>query len=250
MSQAIVAGYCRAFRVDLSDVDPDLLASGFRRFDDFFTRTLREGARPVAQGEELVVSPADGYLREVTAIDDGHEVIAKDHRYKISELLADGESKWSSRFVGGTSIVVYLHPRDYHRVHCPTGGEVVHTAAVPGRLLPVTDASLARNAGLFARNERLVHLLETPRGPVAVVMVAAFGVGHMSTSYADVAVHPEKIVSIDHEPGIARRAGEELGIFHLGSTVVLLLGPGQVSHLRDPGPVRMGEGLVRWGHSK
>ena len=147
--------------------------------------------------------------------------------------------------VGGLATTIYLHPRDYHRVHCPCDADVRAVTAVPGRLLPVTAAALEREPRLFARNERLIHHLDTALGAMAVVMVAAFGVGHMSCAYRQVAVHPRQIQRTVCTPPVRLRKGDELGVFHLGSTVVLLTRPGvELSDLDLPISVRMGEALL------
>ena len=125
-------------------------------------------------------------------------------------------------------------------------GTVVSATNVPGRLLPVTTASLRRQPELFALNERLVHRIESENGPVAVVMVAAFGVGHMSCAYLDMPIHPQRVTQVNCEPAVNCNAGDELGTFHLGSTVVLLFGKGQLTALREQGPIRMGQALARW----
>jgi phosphatidylserine decarboxylase len=219
-----VSAYTRWFGVDLADVDPALLDNGFPSFDAFFTRTLRDGARVVDKSPDVLVAPSDGRLREVAEVEAQGVVVAKGHAYAIGELLGDAEL--AQRFVGGLQLVVYLHPRDCHRVHVPVSGVVRRITAIPGRLLPVNDASVAREPRLFAVNERLVFVLDTDFGTVAVVMVAAFGVGHMSCAFHSVAPHPAREVTISLDPPPFLAKGEELGVFHLGSTVVLLTEPG------------------------
>ncbi len=237
----MVSAYVRYFDVDLQDVDERAFDDGYDSFNAFFTRRLREGARPVAEAA-AVVAPSDGLLRSVDRIERGTTIAAKGHAYTIGELLADEDE--AERYVGGDATTIYLHPRDYHRVHCPCDAVVRAVTAVPGRLLPVTDAALAREPMLFARNERLVHHLETRHGAMAVVMVAAFGVGHMSCAYQDVPVHPRQIQRVLCEPGIPRKMGDELGVFHLGSTVVLLTERGLLPVLPElPIAVRMGQAL-------
>lgn len=241
LSQAVVSAYVRYFDVDLQDVDERALGDGYDSFNAFFTRRLREGARPVAE-QAAVVAPSDGLLRSVDRIERGTTIAAKGHAYTIGELLADEAE--AERYVGGDATTIYLHPRDYHRVHCPCDAVARAVTTVPGRLLPVTDAAMAREPMLFARNERLVHHLETPHGAMAVVMVAAFGVGHMSCAYRDVPVHPRQIQRVLCEPGVPLKRGDELGVFHLGSTVVLLTQRGLQPVLPElPVAVRMGQAL-------
>ncbi len=243
LSQAVVSAYVRYFEVDLQDVDDARLGDGFTSFNAFFTRRLRDGARPIAEGVNTVIAPSDGLLRSSDRIERGTSIIAKGHAYSIGELLADEAE--AEAYVGGLATTIYLHPRDYHRVHCPCDAEVRSVTAVPGRLLPVTAAAMEREPRLFARNERLIHHLETAQGAMAVVMVAAFGVGHMSCAYRQVAVHPRQIQRTVCNPPVRLRKGDELGVFHLGSTVVLLTRPGVEIHDLDlPTSVRMGEALL------
>jgi phosphatidylserine decarboxylase len=220
VGRAAVGAYARYFGVNLRDVDPLTLEEGFESFDAFFTRQLRSGARSIDRSAATLISPCDGELREVAPIERVTEVVAKGHSYSIGELLADEEL--AERFVGGTSATIYLHPRDYHRVHSPCDALVHRVALVPGRLLPVTQASVARDPRVFAINERMVHLLETGLGWVAVVMVAAFGVGNMSCAYDRFEAHPRELQVHHREPPARLRKGDELGTFHLGSTVIVL----------------------------
>lgn len=220
LSRAAVSAYARYFGVNLDDVDPEQLSRGFPSFDAFFTRNLRHGIRPIDKSPDVLVSPCDGRLRQVAEVEAQGVVVAKGHAYAIGELL--GDTELAERFVGGLQVVIYLHPRDYHRVHAPLSGVARRLVLIPGRLLPVNDAAVAREPRLFAVNERHVHLLETDRGMVAVVMVAAFGVGHMSCAYRQVPVHPTSESVIEFEPPPFLAKGDELGVFHLGSTVVLL----------------------------
>lgn len=241
LSQAVVSAYVRYFDVDLRDVDAALQDDGYASFNAFFTRRLREGARPV-DDRAAVVAPSDGLLRSIDPIERGTTIAAKGHAYSVAELLADDTQ--AEDYVGGHATTIYLHPRDYHRVHCPCDAEVRQVTAVPGRLLPVTAAALLREPQLFARNERLIHHLDTRFGKMAVVMVAAFGVGHMSCAYRDVAVHPREIQRVACDPPARLRKGDELGVFHLGSTVVLLTQRRVRPTVDDlPISVRMGQAL-------
>ncbi|PRQ07769.1 archaetidylserine decarboxylase [Enhygromyxa salina] len=243
--RAAVSAYSRYFSVDLADVDQDQLARGFPSFDAFFTRGLRDGARSVDKRPEVLVSPSDGRLREVAEVEAQGVVVAKGHAYAIGELI--GDSELASRFVGGLQAVIYLHPRDYHRVHAPISGVASRIILIPGRLLPVNDAAVAREPRLFAVNERQVHVMSTDHGTVAVVMVAAFGVGHMSCGYRQVDAHPAQTQSLELDPPPFLAKGDELGVFHLGSTVVLLTEPGfeLVEGLGPDSRVEFGQALLR-----
>jgi len=244
VSRAAVAAYARMFGVNLQDIEPLQLEDGFQSLDEFFTRPLRRGARSIDRGAQTVVSPCDGTMRDVVPIEAGMEVVAKGHAFSIGELLADDALAQS--FVGGMAATIYLHPRDYHRVHCPCDALVKRVTLVPGRLLPVTPASADRDPRLFAINERLIHVIETGFGTMAVVMVAAFGVGNMTCRYHRFSPHPRELQV--HEPSspVRLRKGDELGVFHLGSTVILLGGPELVaSEPFAPTPVLLGQPVLR-----
>ena len=247
VTRAAISAYARYFDVDLRDVDQEHRQGGFASFDEFFTRSLAEHARPIAPDSSIVVSPCDGFVREVVRVEKHGEVIAKGHSFTVGDLLAD--TTLADRFVGGLQSTIYLHPRDYHRVHTPCAGAVKTVTAIPGRLLPVTDASLERCPTLFSLNERLVHSLETPMGAVAVVMIAAFGVGHMSCAYVESEAHPTQVVQQELHPSVKVEKGDELGVFHLGSTVVLFVEEGFESVV-EAGPIQFGMPLLRATGSK
>ncbi|MEM7158281.1 MAG: archaetidylserine decarboxylase [Myxococcota bacterium] len=249
VGRAAVQAYARYFDVNLRDVDPLSLEDGFTSFDEFFTRRLRQGARSIDPRSSTVVSPCDGELRQVAPIEDGSEVVAKGHAFSLGELLAD--EALAREFVGGTALTIYLHPRDYHRVHAPCDALAHRVVHVPGRLLPVTEASARREPRLFALNERLVHVLETGHGTMAVVMVAAFGVGHMTCSYQRFDPHPRELQVRDCQPPARLSKGDELGIFHLGSTVIMLVGPGlRCTEPHLPVPMLLGRTLLEETASK
>jgi phosphatidylserine decarboxylase len=237
-------GFAERVGADLGEVPQPLEA--FESFDEFFTRGLPAGSRPVTPGDDVVVSPCDGTLSEVGASDAGRLLQCKGRDYTVRGLL--GEEAEARRFVGGAYATIYLAPRNYHRVHAPTGGRIVAYSHIPGALFPVNPASVKQVAGLFSINERLITYLDGPLGRVAVVMVAAIGVGHITVTYD----------SVETRRGSGRRTrayvdarpvhkGAELGTFHLGSTVILLFQPGRVtlSGLERGRPVRVGETLGR-----
>ncbi len=242
LSRAFIRGYVRVFGVELDDVDALRHAEGYACFDEFFTRRLKPGARPIARASKVLASPCDGLLRSVVPVERSTEILAKGHRYSVAELLADSEL--ATEFEGGSAATIYLHPRDYHRVHTPCDALIESVRLVPGRLLPVTDAALKREPRLFALNERLIHVLDTAHGKMAVVMIAAFGVGHMTCSYRHLAPHPRSIVQVACDPPARLRKGDELGVFHLGSTVVMVMQAGMAPVVSAmPSKVRMGQAL-------
>jgi len=225
--------YCAAFRVDLSEAKD---SGPYPSFDAFFTRSLREGARPIAAVQ--VVSPADGLLSVVGPVDSG-SIAVKKQAYEVAELLGSGPD--AARYEGGSFCVVYLSPRDYHRVHVPVDGTVSLVRGIAGDLYPVNAIGEEHVSGLFVRNNRVVVYIDSPAaGRVAVVLVGATIVGRIS-----VTLIPEPAVPAGdtHLPAHPVRRGDELGMFHLGSTAVVLFERG-TALTREAGPVRMGEGLV------
>lgn len=219
LSRLLVLAAVRAYRPDLSEAaqsDP----TTYQSFNAFFTRALKAGARPLE--EASVLCPADGLLCASGAIQDGHALQAKGLPYQVAELLDDVEL--AGRFDGGWQHTIYLAPRDYHRVHCPLDGQWLRWAYVPGRLFSVQPFTVARIPRLFARNERLVAIIEDQQGRLAaLVMVAAVLVSGIESA---------ELGAIDRKGGRQRgsfdhprplRAGDEFGRFNYGSTVILLL---------------------------
>lgn len=235
VSRAVAGAYIRAFGVDMSDVDPD---GAYPSFDAFFTRKLRGGARIIDAAP--VVSPADGRLVDSGAIDSRSELRIKGKPYGIPELIGDeGEAR---HFAGGSFAVVYLSPRDYHRVHSPVDGEIGRVKGIPGDLYPVNSIGERHVPNLFAKNQRVSLFMNMDGGGrAAVVMVGALIVGKITVRAIASTETPlgERPLS----PPVRVRRGDEIGTFHLGSTAVVLVSPGTVIR-RDPGAVRYGQSLV------
>jgi phosphatidylserine decarboxylase len=206
-------------------------------FDAFFTRALRPGVRPIASSS--LVSPADGQLSSLGPVDGQGTILVKRQAYSVAELL--GSSEGAERYIGGEFAVVYLSPKDYHRVHCPVDGIVSSVVGIPGDLYPVNSVGEKHFEGLFVRNNRVAIHIDTERhGRVAVIMVGATIVGRISVTMLPEPAVPSGVTRFD--PGVPVSRGDELGMFHLGSTVVLLLEPGlRIS--RGVGAVRYGAGL-------
>jgi phosphatidylserine decarboxylase len=237
--------FARRYGVDLSEVERPL--GDYTSFDDFFTRRLRPGLRPVDPDPGIAISPVDGAVVASGIAWGGRLVQAKGLDYQLAELLVDPEL--ARRFDGGAYATLYLAPRDYHRIHSPYQGVVTGYRHIAGTLFPVNAPSVESTPRLFARNERLVTLLETSLGPVAVVKVAATGVSDITVSY-DPDVRPRARGCPRHADYPAPRRigkGDELGIFHLGSTVIVLFARGRVEILPfQPGErVLLGQPLAR-----
>lgn len=239
----LYSGFAWRYGVDLSEVDRPL--DEFERFDDFFCRPLPGGARDIAPGDALLSAPCDGVLSEYGVTSEGRCIQAKGISYTVSGLLADEVA--ARRLLGGTFATIYLAPHNYHRVHAPLPGLVTGYRHVPGARYPVNSLSVRTVPGVFLRNERLVTYMQTPLGAMALVMVAATGVGHITVSYepelATPAGGPDRGAKT-YDPGRPLEKGDELGMFHLGSTVILLFEPDRVKIEVPPGsPVRLGQAL-------
>lgn len=243
--QPFIRLFVRLFGVDLSEAERERPAD-YDCFNDFFTRSLRDGARPIADERHRLVCPSDGTISQLGRLDGESILQAKGIDYTAAELLCSAER--ARPFEDGHFITVYLAPRDYHRVHSPIAGRVVEEVRVPGRLFSVSANTTLAVPRLFARNERMIAMLETDHGPVAVVMVAAMLVAGIETVWGG----PE-----DRRPGPEIRTrpvdghplerGGELGRFHWGSTVIVLTPkdfPGWSSDLFPQDRVRMGQALT------
>ena len=245
--QPLIRGFVRVFGVDLSEAErrePD----AYESFNDFFTRALRPGARPLPEREDAILCPADGTLSRAGGIRGSELLQAKGQHYSLLELLGD-DPALASEFINGSFATIYLAPRDYHRVHMPLPGRLRGWTHVPGRLFSVNDTTARQVPRLFTRNERVVAVFDTDRGPLAVVLVGAMIVAGIETVFAG--QHTPLPHRVRHQPADARMelaAGDELGRFLLGSTVIVLL-PEGVGQWRDNlsagTPVRMGEALGR-----
>ena len=245
---AAVAAFVRAYDVDLSEVDmpPD----GFRTFDEFFTRRLREGARVIDPDTRALVSPADGRIEDLGEITAEGELVVKGQPYTAAALLGDPEA--AAAYEGGHYFIVYLSPRDYHRVHAPTCGSVQCVRYVPGTLFPVNRIGTDFIPQLFARNERLAIVQEgVVHGNVTTIMVGAIGVGRIGLSFDDVQTNRGDTPGLRSyaDSPIPRDRGDELGVFHMGSTAIVMTPPGcKLDIVAQAGAsIRMGEAMAKGG---
>ncbi|HZF15808.1 MAG TPA: archaetidylserine decarboxylase [Steroidobacteraceae bacterium] len=246
----LIRWFIGRFPVDMSEArEPD--ASQFATFNAFFTRELRAGLRRVDPAPDAVVSPADGFISRAGPIDAETLIQAKGQAYQLADLLA-GAAHWAAKFRGGSFVTVYLAPFNYHRVHVPTDATLRETWYVPGRLFSVNTATAAAVPRIFARNERIIALFDTPAGPMAEVLVGALNVGSMSTVWhGEVTPKAKRVITrlATPETGATLERGAEMGRFNMGSTVVLLFAPGTVTldPGLDPGRVmRLGDRIGRW----
>lgn len=243
----LIRRFVDAYNVDMSDAARTI--DQFASFNDFFTRELKPGTRPLADASEFILSPADGAISQLGTITQGRIFQAKGRDFTAAEILSLGPEA-AERFEGGAFITIYLSPRDYHRVHMPAGGKLQSTAYVPGELFSVNQQTAEGVDRLFARNERLSCLFDRPDGAFASIMVGAMIVAGIDTVWPHrFCGHARDVVREDFANGaIELAAGAEMGRFYLGSTVVLLFEPGRVAWLEDlraGDTTRMGQAIGR-----
>ena len=242
--------FMRHFKVDLSESS----IQDYRQFDNFnafFTRQLLDGARPLQGEDGVIVSPADGAISQLGEIQEQLLLQAKGINYSAVDLLG-GNVQDAELFRNGSFITIYLSPRDYHRVHMPISGTLTKTVYVPGRLFSVNQRTTERVTGLFTRNERLVCFFDTPAGPMALILVGAMIVAGIETVWAG-QVCPNRNGKLTTEfsnqsPPLELDKGDEMGRFKLGSTVILLFGPGAASlekELQPDNTIKLGEAIAK-----
>jgi len=247
-TQRNIRHFVSRYGVDMSEAaEPDL--ARYATFNDFFTRALKPGARPLA--DSGLVSPVDGAISQLGAIEHDQIFQAKGHRYSTTALLG-GDAQLARSFQDGQFATLYLSPRDYHRIHMPCAGRLLRMVHVPGDLFSVNPTTARGVPGLFARNERVVCVFEGSRGPFVLVLVGATIVGSMATVWHGVVNPPRPGVPrhwsyADRDITLAR--GEEMGRFLLGSTVVLLFPQGAMRFhpsWAPAGAIRMGQAMGDW----
>lgn len=231
------------YGVDMSEAaNPDPAA--YPSFNEFFTRPLREGARPLAQAE--LICPVDGAISQFGRIERDQIFQAKGHSYSTRALVG-GDAALAAQFEDGHFATLYLSPRDYHRIHMPCAGRLLRMIHVPGELFSVNPTTARGVPGLFARNERVVCVFEGERGPWVLVLVGATIVGSMATVWHGVVNPPRPGQLRDwhyDDQDIRLAQGQEMGRFLLGSTVVMLFprGPLDFNPAWQPArPIRLGE---------
>jgi phosphatidylserine decarboxylase len=241
VGRAVVGLYTRAYDVSM---DECVQKGKWASFDAFFTRELRAGTRPVDRDPHTVVSPADGRIESMGRIDEGGTFAVKGRPYAVDELV--GDAREGRRLQGGLGCVVYLSPRDYHRVHAPVGGQIRRIRSMPGDYFPVNAIGMRHVPSLFCRNRRVAIEMDSDAGlgRVTVVMVAAMIVGRITTAGVDARDVPlgEQVF----DPPLRVSRGDEIGAFHLGSTAVVLVE--RHAHdkwLVEEGTVRYGQALLR-----
>ena len=243
---AVIRWFIGRYGVQMAEAaDPD--PGAYASFNDFFTRALKPGARPLAQADWLC--PVDGAISQFGAIDAGRIFQAKGHSYTATALLG-GDAALAAHFQQGHYATLYLSPKDYHRIHMPCAGRLLRMVHVPGALFSVNPATARGVPGLFARNERVVCVFDGERGPWVLVLVGATIVGSMATVWHG-RVNPPRPGTVRawdyNDQRVELAQGAEMGRFLLGSTVVLLFPPGPLQWnpaWAPGGAIRMGQAMA------
>ena len=216
-----ITKFSQVFGVDLSQaVNPD--PSSYKTFNEFFTRSIKPELRPIAKTK--LVSPVDGCISQIGAIDKGSLFQAKGHHYTTQALLG-GNVEQAKKYENGQFATIYLSPKDYHRIHMPCAGTLKQQTHIPGRLFSVAPHTARTVPNLFARNERVVAIFDTEYGEMAMALVGAINVAAIETVWDGLITPPQgKKLSSKHyaDKQVSLKKGEEMGRFNMGSTVILL----------------------------
>jgi len=245
IKNTFISWFVKRYNVDMSlAAEENPLA--YACFNDFFTRALKPGARPIDSTEDAIVCPADGAISQLGKIIDGRIFQAKGQDYTTVELLG-GDAELAAEFTDGTFATVYLSPRDYHRVHMPYGGKLRAMVSIPGELFSVNTVTAENVPRLFSRNERAAAIFDTDIGPMAVVLVGAMIVAGIETVWdGQIAPFASRDIATSLYPyqNITLNKGDEMGRFKLGSTAVVLFAKDKIQwdeNFSAGTPTKMGE---------
>lgn len=249
LTTSVIRRFVARYKVNMAEAaNPDI--TSYASFNDFFTRALKPGARPLAAAD--LICPVDGAISQFGPIAKDQIFQAKGHTYSTTALVG-GDAEAAARFDNGHFATLYLSPRDYHRIHMPCAGELTRMVHVPGDLFSVNPTTARGVPGLFARNERVVCFFESAQGPFVLVLVGATIVGSMATVWHG-QVNPPRTGTLrqwDYAKGqVSLQQGEEMGRFLLGSTVVMLFPQGPLQFNPQWAPVRaiqLGEAMAQRG---
>ena len=243
LTTSVIRWFVKRYQVNMAEAaNPDI--ASYATFNDFFTRPLKDGARPMAQAD--LVCPVDGAISQFGPIHKDQIFQAKGHSYSTTALVG-GDAALAAEFDDGHFATLYLSPKDYHRIHMPCAGVLRRMIYVPGDLFSVNPTTARGVPGLFARNERVVCVFDSPQGPFVQVLVGATIVGSMATVWHGL-VNPPRPGHLWErtyaDGGVSLAQGAEMGRFLLGSTVVLLFPRGPLAfnpQWAPAGTIRMGE---------
>ena len=246
LTTAMIRTFVRRYGVDMTEaVEPDI--ASYATFNDFFTRALKPDARPLAKAD--LICPVDGAISQFGDMDGKQILQAKGHHYATTSLVG-GDEALASQFDHGSFATLYLSPKDYHRIHMPCAGRLEQMIHVPGELFSVNPVTARGVPGLFARNERVVCVFESARGPFVLALVGATIVGSMATVWHGV-VNPPRTRDVREwlydGDAVVLEQGAEMGRFLLGSTVVMLFPKDTVRFNPDWAPartIRLGEAMA------
>ena len=242
----LISGFVAKYGVDMGEAaNPDI--ASYKSFNEFFTRALKPGARPLASAD--LICPVDGAISQFGAIKHDQIFQAKGHAYSTTALVG-GDAALARQFEDGHFATLYLSPKDYHRIHMPCAGRLLRMIHVPGELFSVNPLTARGVPGLFARNERVVCVFESAHGPFVLTLVGATIVGSMATVWHGV-VNPPRVSDVREwrydDQSIALKQGDEMGRFLLGSTVVMLFPKAALrfNPVWVPArPIRLGEAMA------
>ena len=225
ISHALINLFIKAYKINMAEAQFEK-ASDYASFNEFFTRPLKDGLRPINTDADVVCQPVDGAISQLGDIVDGKLIQAKNHNYSLQALLG-GDAATAAPYAGGKFATIYLAPKYYHRIHMPIAGTLREMIYVPGDLFSVNPLTAENVPDLFARNERVVAVFDTELGPMALVLVGATIVASIETVWAGTVTPPTgKDVFRWTYPATGPQAvtlekGAEMGRFKLGSTIIL-----------------------------
>ncbi|GGY78860.1 hypothetical protein GCM10011613_24530 [Cellvibrio zantedeschiae] len=223
VKNTFIEWFIKRYQVDMS-LAAEENPRAYACFNDFFTRELKPGIRPICKEPIAIVCPADGAISQLGKIVDGRVFQAKDQDYSVEELLG-GDVALAQEFADGDFATVYLSPKDYHRVHMPYGGKLRTMVSIPGDLFSVNTVTAGHVSRLFSRNERVAAIFDTDIGPMAVVLVGAMIVAGIETVWdGELAPMGSREIEFSNYPyqNIVLEKGAEMGRFKLGSTAIIL----------------------------
>ena len=247
--EKLIKFFISAFKVDMKDAEIEDI-SQYATFNEFFTRTLKPGTRPIDDGAESIVSPCDGKISMLGDIDQHTLLQAKNKTFTLNEFLTPS-CQHLDKFIGGSFYTIYLSPRDYHRVHTAYAGQLLEMIYVPGRLFSVAPYAPKAIDKLYARNERVASIFKIDGGYMAITMVGAVNVAAIEMTWEGLVTPPHlnTVVHYDYtDRSINLDKGEQMGTFNMGSTVVMMFSKNYAQALQQlqiDQPIKMGETIAK-----
>jgi phosphatidylserine decarboxylase len=245
LTTRLITWFVARYNVNMAEAANSDVAS-YQSFNEFFTRPLRDGARPLAKAD--FICPVDGAISQFGAIERDQIFQAKGHHYSTTALVG-GDAELAAKFQDGSFATLYLSPKDYHRIHMPCDGKLTRMIYVPGELFSVNPTTARGVPGLFARNERVVCVFDSKHGPFVLTLVGATIVGSMATVWHGI-VNPPRTREVREwqykDKPVTLKKGDEMGRFLLGSTVVMLFPKNALAFNSEWSParaIRMGESM-------